>query len=746
MSSKEMKVSTRLGLGFGVIIVLLAVISFVSFRSINALNSEITDIREDKFPKTVWAHDIINQLNVAARVFRNAALIGNREKAEKELERLDDTRKIVDDRVEKLKSTVHTEEGKAKVAKLVEARDKYRQVQTKLIQLIKDGNGGNLPEVREFMFNDMRTAQGDYIKACEGLVEYQTKLLEKVAKDADDLADRVENIILVLGIVSLLAGVFLAFAISRKLSRQLGGEPGDVAAAVGRIAAGDLETEVSVGPGDDSSLVYSLKMMQDSLRGIVAEIRRMVEAAANQGNFSVKMDLAGKTGFMKDLSELLNRLSNVTETGLKDVTRVTGALAHGDLNQKIEKDYPGLFGQMRDGVNQTVDSLKAIVAEIREVVDAAANRGDFSVKMELADKSGYTRTLSELLNQLSQVTDSGLRDVQRVAQALAAGDLTQSIVQDYPGVFGQTKDAINITVENLQRLVGEIKTAVDAINTASKEIASGNQDLSSRTEEQASSLEETASSMEELSSTVKQNADNAKQANKLADEAQEVAVRGGEVVGQVVLTMGAIHQSSSKIADIIGVIDGIAFQTNILALNAAVEAARAGEQGRGFAVVATEVRNLAQRSAAAAKEIKGLISDSVAKVEDGNRLVETAGQTMEEVVTSIQRVARIVTDITTASREQSSGIEQVSQAVSQMDEVTQQNAALVEEAAAAAESLEEQAGQLARAVAVFRLSGQSDYVPGGAVRRLGSSKPVSSGGKRKPAALPASLDDEWSEF
>ena len=743
MSTKEMNVSTRLGLGFGAVLLLLALISGVAMRNVITINADISDVATDKFPKVIWAHDIIDQLNIAARVLRNAALMGNREKAEKELQRLAETRRIVDDRVEKFKNSVRSEAGKAAFAQLVDARDNYRSTQAKLIQIILEGNGSNVPQVRDFMFNEMRNAQAGYIKASEGLGEYQTQLMTEKVKKADELADQTEITIIVLGLVSLCIGIGVGFVISRKLTRQLGGEPAAVAEAVGRIAAGDLHGEIALRAGDNSSLAYSLKSMQDSLRGIIGEIQKLVEAAANRGDFSVKMATSGKSGFMKDLTELLNRLSNVTETGLKDITRVTSALANGDLSQKIDTTYPGLFGQTSNGVNQTVAALSHTVSEIRDIVDAAANRGDFSVKMELAGKSGYTKTLSELLNQLSNLTDNGLKDIRRVAQSLAKGDLTQNITQNYPGLFGQTTDAINTTVDNLQHLVGEIKHAVEAINTASQEIAAGNQDLSSRTEEQASSLEETASSMEELTGTVKQNADNAKQANKQASEAEAVATRGGEVVGQVVQTMSAIHQSSSKIADIIGVIDGIAFQTNILALNAAVEAARAGEQGRGFAVVATEVRNLAQRSAAAAKEIKGLISDSVAKVQDGNRLVETAGETMEEVVSSIQLLARIVNDISAASHEQSGGIDQVSKAVSQMDEVTQQNAALVEEAAAAAESLKEQANQLAVAVATFRLSARQEFLPGGQ-KRL--NKPAAHSTGRKTLALPATRGDEWSEF
>jgi methyl-accepting chemotaxis protein len=291
----------------------------------------------------------------------------------------------------------------------------------------------------------------------------------------------------------------------------------------------------------------------------------------------------------------------------------------------------------------------------------------------------------------------------RIAGKIAAGDLAVEI-GTRPGDDASLLYAMKTMRDSLARIVSQVRTGTDTIATASAQIAAGNIDLSARTEQQASSLEETASSMEEMTSAVKQNADNARQANSLARSASHVAEKGGDVVSQVVHTMGAINQSAQKIVEIIAVIDGIAFQTNILALNAAVEAARAGEQGRGFAVVATEVRNLAQRSAAAAKEIKTLISDSVEKVDSGNKLVEEAGATMHEVVDSIRRVTDIMSEIVAASEEQASGIDQVNQAVTQMDTVTQQNAALVEEAAAAAQSMREQADQLAQVVGVFLLS------------------------------------------
>ncbi|TQK07687.1 methyl-accepting chemotaxis protein [Herbaspirillum sp. SJZ107] len=305
--------------------------------------------------------------------------------------------------------------------------------------------------------------------------------------------------------------------------------------------------------------------------------------------------------------------------------------------------------------------------------------------------------------QLTRGIVRPIQDAVTVAETVAGGDLTHRIDASAQDETGALLRALRHMNDSLVGIVSQVRGGTDTIGTASREISAGNLDLSSRTEQQASALEQTAASMEELTTTVRQNADNARQANQLAIAASEIAIQGGTVVGEVVTTMGAINDSAKRIADIIGVIDGIAFQTNILALNAAVEAARAGEQGRGFAVVASEVRNLAQRSAAAAKEIKELITASVTSVDAGARLVDQAGTTMEQVVTSIRRVTDIMAEITSASQEQTTGIEQVNHAIGQMDQVTQQNAALVEEAAAAAASMQDQAATLADVVSVFKL-------------------------------------------
>ena len=402
------------------------------------------------------------------------------------------------------------------------------------------------------------------------------------------------------------------------------------------------------------------------------------------------------------------------------------------------------------------------MGELSELIEGAAKQAESS-SGEAANTAQSAILLGLIVSALillgisvafSRAITRPLDAAVKLAHGVAEGDLTQRIEVHGSDEIGQLMQALKHMNDSLVSIVSQVRTGTDTIATASSQIASGNLDLSSRTEEQASSLEETASSMEELTSTVKQNAENARQANQLVVSTADVAVKGGQVVGQVVDTMASIKDSSRKIADIIGVIDGIAFQTNILALNAAVEAARAGEQGRGFAVVASEVRNLAQRSAGAAKEIKTLIEDSVGKVDAGSELVDEAGKTMGEIVSSVKRVTDIMSEIAAASQEQSAGIEQVNQAITQMDDVTQQNAALVEEAAAAAESLQDQAGKLAEVVSVFKLDGSSYSVrPAPQVRQaapaaLPKSRPAPARampGSRK-LAVAGGGNEEWEEF
>jgi methyl-accepting chemotaxis protein len=580
--------------------------------------------------------------------------------------------------------------------KLVEARKKYTtEALNPIIELIKIGN---MEAVQSSVEGKLRPLWIPLSDAIDALVQLQ----KDVAKQEYENAQSRYQTTLTISIIALALGLLLAIGLGLLIVRQILDSISIAQKTMTAIANGDLNSIIDTSSTDELGvMLQSTKVMQDNLIQLVKEINEIVNNAV-RGDFSKKMALSDKKGFGRDISESLNKLSTVVDTGMKDVMRVANALANGDLSQKIVDDYQGVFGQTKGGVNETVDALSKLVEEIDNIVYSGADCGDFSVKMTTHDKVGYGKRLADLINQLFTTTEKSLSDVVRVAEALASGDLTQHIEDDYVGAFAAVKSGMNTTVENLQSLIGEIKSTSEVIASASNEISAGNHDLSHRTEEQAASLEETAASMEELAATVQANTENAKHANELAVDASKTAQKGVEVVNNVVSTMVSINESSHRIVDIVSVIDDIAFQTNILALNAAVEAARAGEQGKGFAVVAVEVRNLAQRAANAAGEVKQLIGESVDRINGGTKQVAQAGKTMEDIVAAIQEVATIVSGIATASVEQNAGIDQVHEAVVQMDSVTQQNAALVEEAAAAAESLSDQTRNLATEMAHFK--------------------------------------------
>ena len=503
------------------------------------------------------------------------------------------------------------------------------------------------------------------------------------------------------------------------------------------------------------SLALTTMIVVPDTAGMNAELAKVAEARKNYG--------AARETMLKLLSDDKEKqLMAAVDEALK-----SGAAKNNEL-VRLRKD-----GEVQDAteflLKETGPALNAVLRALDAFVDYEAKlANDAAVDVEQVYSSSQILLLALGIAGIAigagvawfitRSITGPLNKAVDLAETVASGDLSSHIEAGSGDETGRLLNALRAMNDSLLNVVSQVRTGTDAISTASSEIAAGNMDLSSRTEHQASSLEETASSMEELTSTVKQNADNARQANTLAKSASEVASKGGSIVAQVVDTMGTINDSSRKIVDIIGVIDGIAFQTNILALNAAVEAARAGEQGRGFAVVASEVRNLAQRSAAAAREIKELINASVANVDTGSRLVNDAGQTMGDIVSSIQRVTDIMEEITSASQEQTLGIEQINAAIAQMDEVTQQNAALVEQAAAASQSMQEQAGNLATVVGFFKtgthavaaqpVARRAAPAPV-AVAAVKAAKPVVKAPTAKPAqrlAPSKPAESDWEEF
>jgi methyl-accepting chemotaxis protein len=551
---------------------------------------------------------------------------------------------------------------------------------------------------------------------------------------------------------------------------------GMAVAIYGRLALADLDAELTLLAEDRVVKVNQLRDVKDNLNQIArsarniiimddpammaAEVKTIAAARAANGELLEKLDTSIKSEKGRAL------LATLTQARAAYNPVVDETIKLGLANAPEAKDL--LINKLRPVQSTYFRSLDDLVAFQVELMTAAKKSA--SEKVDTASMVMLLVAAAAALGgalvawRVSLSVTRPLHEAVQATDRIAQGDLSQPIVAHSTDEVGRLLAALRDMQASLAGVVGTVRSNADSVATASAQISQGNLDLSSRTEQQASSLQETAASMEQLGSAVSQNADNARQANQLAQGASAVAARGGDVVGQVVETMKGINDSSSKIVDIIGVIDGIAFQTNILALNAAVEAARAGEQGRGFAVVAAEVRSLAQRSSEAAKEIKRLITASVERVEQGSALVGEAGNTMQEVVTAIRRVTDIMGEISAASTEQSSGVAQVGEAVSQIDQVTQQNAALVEESAAAAESLNVQAKQLVQAVAAFKL-GQGDDGHGRAVSpaaatsrvlaqaRLGTRKTATSATAARPRARPvpvataaASGADDWAAF
>ncbi|MDO9106689.1 MAG: methyl-accepting chemotaxis protein [Methylovulum sp.] len=562
--------------------------------------------------------------------------------------------------------------------------------------------------------------------------------------------DQATNVMAVISILLIMLSLGIAYYLTNYLYKQLGIDPYYAKGIAKEIAKGDFSRDIKLDDGDNSSLLYAIKTIQTSINAFVAALAVMSNKHA-EGWIWEEIDATKYPGTYGRMARDINTLVRSHIDVKMQVVEIISQYAKGDFTLDMAR-LPGDKAKITDSIDNVKNTLFAVSNEI-DMLAAAGAQGDFSKR---ADTSRFEFMFKDILtdfNSLIETCDIGFKDILSVTNAMARGDMTQTIDKNYPGTFGEVIEGVNATGEHLKSLVSDIKAATHTINTAAKEIASGNNDLSHRTEEQAASLEETAASMEQLTSTVQANTENAKQANQLARSAAEIADKGVTVVGKVVTTMASINASSTKIVDIISVIDSIAFQTNILALNAAVEAARAGEQGRGFAVVAGEVRNLAQRAAAAAGEIKSLINDSVEQVEDGSKLVVQAGHTMEEIVGSIRHVTAIMNGITAASIEQTSGIQQVNQAIAQMDDVTQQNAALVEQAAAAAESLEDQAESLLVTVDQFKV----DDHPTPARAPIAITKPkvapvkieTYKGPSKTPAVRPTLLvadADEWEEF
>ncbi len=741
---QNLRLTQKMMLAFGIVLVLMLVQGISSFAGLNSLNGVTRQTVDNTLPTVRLAGELRGLLGEY-----RSALFTTMVRASDAVK--DDAR----NRAARINADIEKDIAAYKPMISTEQERKAYEA------FVKDWNAAykSYQDVNEMLELDLHDDAidtfigGAYQAHAKATASLSTLLAEvnRQSTEAGQAASTTFKTSSSVTLIMLLAGIVGGLALAWFFARAIARAVGEAVRVASDVSNGKLDGRIDTSRKDEvGELLGAMQRMQNQLKAVLAAQSEMA-ARHHEGQISYRMD---DSQFPGDYGRMVREANELVAQHIAvkmKLVEITQRYAVGDLSVDMDR-LPGEKAVLTEAMDATKASLSAINNEIKRLANAAAV-GDFSHRGDVERYQYDFREMVAGLNGLMETTDGNLSEVSALLQAIARGDLTARMEGDFHGVFARMRDDANATVAQLTDIVSRIQDASTAINTAAGEIASGNADLSRRTEQQAANLEETAASMEELTSTVRQNADSARQANQLAIGAASVASQGGQVVGEVVTTMRDIEASSRRIAEIISVIDGISFQTNILALNAAVEAARAGEQGRGFAVVASEVRTLAQRSASAAKEIKGLIDDSVGRVADGSKLVNQAGTTMNDIVASVQRVTDIMAEISAASQEQSTGIEQVNQTITQMDETTQQNAALVEEASAAARSMEEQAQVLDEAVSVFRLEQSMQVKPAKPAARpqaapaVASAKPVL---RNTPAAIVeaalASEGDDWQEF
>jgi methyl-accepting chemotaxis protein len=794
---KNFKISTRLFLGFGLMVVFIIGVGEFAILQMHTLSQLTTNLYDHPLTVNHALHDIkVNLFEMRSRV-KDTVLARNSAEIDAATQMVDSLEKDTHEQIVIVKQQYLGD--KADGDELEQLFIGWKPVRD---EIIASSRAGTKEQATEWIIKGKGFGHFSKLQAVlKKMMDFATNKAEFFMKSANAQARHSTSwMVGLLLIVSLLA-IWIAFTITRAITCPL-----NLAVKVANgIAEGNLDNPISVLSTNEIGQVFAaLARMQARLRERITEDKRIaVEALRinraldnattavlitdnqyeviylNEAAKHLFKDEEGKirTVLPKFRAELLlghnvdffhknpasqrELLGQLTNSRRAKVT--IGGIVLDHIITPVVNDAGERLGMVIEFTNRTVE-----VATEQEInaVTHAASQGDFTPRIDLNNKSGFFKAAGESINQTLDFMQRMIEEIMRVFAAMSRGDLTQTIENNYRGALEQLKNDVNGTVKKLTEILTVIKKTADAVNVAAEEITQGNLALSQRTEQQAASLEQTAASMEQMTSTVQQNADNARQATQLAISARDRATQGGEVVGAAVAAMSEINNSSKKVNDIIGVIDGIAFQTNLLALNAAVEAARAGEQGRGFAVVAAEVRNLAQRSAEAAKEIKGLIRDSVTKVEEGTRLVNQSGKTLADIVTSVKKVSDIISEIAAAGQEQSSGIHQVNKAITQMDEMTQQNASLVEQAAAASEAMRGQVQNLNRQVAFFKM-GEEPQLQSGIEKtsteekKSGISRPVVTSRKRAltsptrvtppkqvaSTTLPAAQkDDGWEDF
>ncbi|WNH53059.1 methyl-accepting chemotaxis protein [Stenotrophomonas oahuensis] len=693
---RNVSVVWRLGLGFGLLLVLVAAVVATGAVGATVQKQAMQKVVDEGVAKVHLLSDLLDANNQML-VVRREMLIRQGQEREADEKRIADLVTRYEASWAAYQALPHNAEGQQVIDNITAKRAVARPLNKQSGQMMADGDFAGAVA---FTLSEVQQAANGWNKALADGVAYEEAESRKAAAEAIRVGERTQLQLLVLGGIALLVGIAASVLIGRSFTAPLG----RAVTLADRMAKGELDQNFNLGGRDE--LTRLGEAMGSVRRNVQAAITAQLDMAREHeaGAISYRMDADALPGDYGRMLHATNELVGSHVAVQNHMVDVMQDYAIGDLHRDLDS-YPG----EKAVLTRTMATVKANLTAINHSIDtlaAAARAGDFSVRGDEAAFQFQFQAMVANLNGMMAASQSSIADLSTVLRAISTGDLTERMSGQYQGVFAQMRDDANVTAAQLTGIVQQIQGAAGSINNAAQELAAGHSDLSRRTEQQAANLEEAAASMEELTSTVRQNAELANQADQEA-HAAGAAVRATEqAIAQMAAVMGEIDQSSARISEISSVIDGIAFQTNILALNAAVEAARAGENGRGFAVVASEVRTLAQRAGTAAKEIKDLIDVASDKVKTGLNVTVESEAAIARLTQASSRTNQLMSDIAAATKEQAAGIEQVNQVVVQMDQVTQQNAALVEEATAASRALEEQAQSLNEAVAVFKLEQQ----------------------------------------